>query len=217
MQTSFIKADWTLTAQGEDGQVLPLAAAGVALSHLCHFLSVLVLYAMTKNIFGPLRSDDGAFPFVSAALHIISPGGAFLSAPYGESIFSFLNFAGFYTYSSALLDQRRGDSLLRSAKLIAAGVLFAAATINRSNGLLSGTLFAYDAILVSLRLLTKGFSIDRLSHLLSILVGGSIITIGTLWPQYVAYTIYCGADAVPRPWCEKMIPSIYGWVQEHYW
>lgn len=197
--------------------MLPLAAAGVGISHLCHYLSVLVLYALSKNIFGPLKDYGGAFCLVSAALHIISPAGAFLSAPYAEAIFSFLNFAGFYVYSSALLDQRRGNSLLRTIKLVLAGALFAAATTNRSNGLLSGTLFAYDAILVALALLKNGVSFDRILYLVSILLGGSIVALGTLWPQYVAYTIYCGPDVVSRPWCQNMIPSIYGWVQSYYW
>ncbi|KAK2762075.1 ER membrane glycoprotein subunit of the GPI transamidase complex-like protein [Arachnomyces sp. PD_36] len=206
----------SLFGSGEDG-VLPLAIAGIGISHICHFLSVLILYALTKNVFGSSNNDDGAFCFVSAALHIISPAGAFLSAPYGEAIFSFLNFAGFYVYCSALLDERRGNSVRRSAKHIVAGALFAAATTNRSNGLLSGALFAYDAVFVSLRIVTSGISFDRLLHLLSIIMGGIIVALGVLWPQYVAYTLYCGADVVSRPWCEKAIPSIYGWVQSHYW
>ena len=185
-----------------------VAAVGVGVSHLCHLLSVLVLYALTNNVFGSRKIGDGAFSFVSAALHIICPAGAFLSAPYGESIFSFLNFAGIYVYSSALLDDRRRNIIQRNAKLVAAGVLFATGTSPRSNGVLSGTLFAYDAILISFRVVTSGLTLNRLSHLISIVTGGSLIVLAVVWPQYLAYTLYCGSDVTPRPWCGKMIPSI---------
>lgn len=190
---------------------------GVVLSHLAHFVSVLALYGLTKNVFGSETNAKKAFCFLSASLHIVSPAGAFLSAPYAEPVFSALNIAGFYIYSSAFLDDRVGRSFSRDVKLFISAVLFAAATTLRSNGILSGFLFAYDAILDLVKLASGRFSAEVLRHLAIIIISGIIVALGMVGPQYIAYTAYCTLAANSRPWCTQLIPSIYGWVQAHYW
>lgn len=189
----------------------------VGISHLSHFLSVLALYALTKTIFGAETHTQRAFCLVSAALHIISPAGAFLSAPYGEPLSSFLNLTGFYLYLSAILNEDTGRQITRDAKFLAAAVLFALATTVRSNGILSGCLFAYDAVLGFARVVTRGFSLETVRRLFVIVLGGSIVALGMVGTQYVAFTTYCTDPDSSRPWCKQLIPSIYGWVQAHYW
>ncbi|KAM5487568.1 ER membrane glycoprotein subunit of the GPI transamidase complex-like protein [Microsporum canis] len=193
-----------------------LAVAGVILSHLCHYLSVLVLYKLSQATFKSDRSNSNALPFLASALHIITPAGAFLSAPNGEAPFSFLNFLGYYTFITGLNDERQGSYCLRDLKLLSAGALFAAATTVRSNGLLSGLLFVYDAVFGLQQIITHGLSWHVLRRLAMVGVGGSLILIGVVGPQYVAYKDFCLAED-PRPWCNRLFPSIYTWVQSCYW
>ena len=191
--------------------------AAIGLSHLSHFLSVLSLYGLTKSIFGKDKGEVNSFYFLAAAFHIICPAGAFLAAPYGESVFSFLNFTGFYVYSSALRGDHGGYSLGRDLKFLVAGCIFAAATTVRSNGILSGVLFAYDALLALMNTALYGISFVVLRRLFFIVLGGTLIAVGFIGPQYMAYTRYCLSTPVPRDWCRKTVPSIYTWVQSHYW
>lgn len=193
-----------------------IALTAVVLSHIVHYLSVLALYRLTLNVFGHQTAPQRLLACGSAALHIISPAGAFLSAPYGESLFSFLNLSGFYIYSSALHDDRIGKRYFRDVKVLTSAVLFAAATMVRSNGILSGFLFAYDALILAWRIMSDGPSVRVLARLGVTILGGCVVAVGMVWPQFVAYTTYC-TEGVSRPWCQWTIPSIYGWVQDHYW
>ncbi|KAJ5640449.1 hypothetical protein N7528_000074 [Penicillium herquei] len=205
-----------LSKSGGLGGPVSTALIGVALSHVAHYLSVLALYGLSANIFGHATVTQQLICFLSAALHIICPAGAFLSAPYGESLFSFLNILGFYLYSSSLISESRGASTLRDLQVLTAGGLFAVATIVRSNGLLSGILFAYDAIFLAWITLTQGPSRHRSRRLAVIIVGGSIVALGVLVPQVIAYKTYCLTD-LDREWCGWTLPNIYTWVQSHYW
>jgi Gpi18-like mannosyltransferase len=190
---------------------------GVVLSHVAHYLSVLALYRLSANIFGHATATQHLICFLSAALHIISPAGAFLSAPYGESIVSFLNITGFYLYSSSLIAERNGATRLRDIRVLTSAVLFAAATMARSNGILSGFLFAYDAAVLAWKILTKGPTLHTTVRLAVVIVGGCIVGSGIVIPQILAYRMYCMSEGDLRPWCEWTLPSIYGWVQNHYW
>ncbi|KAJ5595307.1 uncharacterized protein N7459_001515 [Penicillium hispanicum] len=193
------------------------ALVGVVLSHVTHYLSVLALYGLSANIFGHATVTQRLICFVSAALHIICPAGAFLSAPYGESLFSFLNITGFYLYSSSLIAERNGAVGLRDAQVLTSAILFAIATIVRSNGILSGFLFAYDAVLLTWASLTQGPSLHNTRRLAVITFGGSIVAVGMILPQVLAYQMYCMAERDLRPWCNWTIPGIYSWVQSYYW
>jgi GPI mannosyltransferase 2 len=181
----------------------------VVLSHIAHFLTVLLLYALSRRV------SSSATSIIAAALHIISPAGAFLSAPYSESLFSTLNILGFYLY----LDARITGGSLGGFKTIVAGISFGCATLVRSNGILGGLPFLYDAILQGLHLLRAGISTEGIRKLLALCAGGLLIALGALLPQYEAYQKFC-RDVVEqdrRPWCDSQFPSIYGWVQRHYW
>ncbi|PGH02062.1 proteasome activator subunit 4 [Blastomyces parvus] len=202
--------------RGSDPDSLHVALTGIGLSHVCHYLSVLSLYGLSRNVFG---SGDGgrALPLLAAVLHIISPAGAFLSAPYGEPVFSLLNFTGYYAYVSALHDDRRGYMLARDVKFLVAGGLFAVVTTIRSNGVLSGMLFAYDAVLGLANLVSSGISISQIHRMFFVILGGSLILLGVIGPQYRAFTVYCQHADARRSWCDNTIPSIYTFVQTHYW
>lgn len=202
---------------GGSGDAASIALVGVALSHVAHYLSVLALYRLSVNTFGHATATQRLICFLSAALHIICPAGAFLSAPYGEAMFSFLNISGFYLYTSSLIAEHNGKSALRDLQVLTASVLFAVATLARSNGILSGFLFAYDAFILAWEILTQGPSVAKIRRLAVIILGGCIVAMGMIVPQILAYHVYCASQEDPRPWCSFTLPSIYGWVQEYYW
>ena len=195
------------------------AAVGVVIAHLCHFLSVFVIYELSRTI-RPLVSSTSTdrFSFLAAGFHIISPAGIFLSAPYAESLFSLLNFSGMYLYATAhaernSLHQRRSDALV-----VIAGLVFGLATTVRSNGLLSGMIFLYDAIVNAISILWPSNASVHFRSLCVTTMAGILMSFGTIIPQYLAYKEYCWTPTGDlRPWCSATFPSIYAWVQKHYW
>ncbi|KAI9825461.1 MAG: ER membrane glycoprotein subunit of the GPI transamidase complex-like protein [Thelocarpon impressellum] len=192
----------------------------IILAHAAHLLAVLVLFRLTETIFP--RSTHGAFSLVSAALHVLSPGGLFLSAPYAETSFSCLSFLGclFYVWSLAADESQR--PLAGDLCVSLAGLLFGIATTFRSNGLLNGVPFLHDACLTIARLCLGAPTLPRLRRLTALVAGGLLVGAGFVIPQWIAHSEYCLAtsalsDTGRRPWCDRSIPSIYSWVQENYW
>ncbi|KAL2866583.1 DUF409 domain protein [Aspergillus lucknowensis] len=215
---SLVKLLSTSIFRSDDSIEVPqLAVAAVALSHVAHFLSVLALYRLSVNVFGHDSERKRLVCFFSAVLHIVCPAGAFLSAPYGESLFSFLNITGFYVYSSSRLDLSSGKHWLSHGKLLLSGCLFAVATTIRSNGILSGVLLAYDALWQSFDVISQRSFRAAGIRLCFTIFSGCVIASGLLIPQYLAYATYCLTGGISRPWCHSVPPSIYGWVQSHYW
>jgi hypothetical protein len=47
-------------------------------------------------------------------------------------------------------------------------------------------------------------------------MAGMVIALPVLAFQYVAYVSYC-SEKQTRPWCGNTIPSVYSFVQDHYW
>jgi len=190
----------------------------ITISHASHFLSVLVLYALARAIFpGPSTKK---FAFVTACLHILSPAGLFLSSPYGESTFALLNFLGclLFVQSFGLAEE---STFLHDISLVASGLSSAAATTVRTNGILNGIMFLEEAlrILYSMR---AGLTLPAVRRLVASGIGGLCIAMGFVLPQYLAYEEFCVNRwspniQPPRVWCEKMLPSIYAFVQDYYW
>jgi len=158
-------------------------------------------------------------PIAIAAFHIISPAGAFLVSPCSEALFSFLHILGFQLYLKGLRNHYQGRITRADAQCLAAGVVFGLATTVRSNGLLSGAPFLHDATLTVLSLCHAKLSTASIRRLVVVGVGGCFVALGAIIPQYQAYVKYCPLETVyvRRPWCNNYVPSIYAWVQHHYW
>ena len=124
--------------------VVDVAVVGMIISNSCHLLSVLVLERLVKSLDASEARERTAF--IAAALQIFSPAGLFLSAPYAESLFALLSFLGHlcYAYSYHRADERR--RITHDVWLLASGIFFGLATTVRSNGILFGVMFAYDAV-----------------------------------------------------------------------
>ena len=155
--------------------------------------------------------------FVAASLHVLSPAGLFLSAPYAESLFCLCSFAGSWLYAESLSRSEPEQASKRDVLVLASSLSFAVATAARSNGVLNGALFLYDACVTSSALLKKGVGVYAVRRLLVIGLGGAILPLGMIVPQAYAYHEYCRMDSAPRPWCSSLVPSIYTWVQDTYW
>lgn len=192
--------------------------AGILLSHTAHWLSVVQLWALATALVAD-RSSDFAIPFCAAALHTFSPAGVFLCAPYSESTFAFLSMSGFLGYSHAIQYFHRGQAFRGCTAMVGAGLSFGIASIVRGNGILAGIPYLIEAIAAGLAILLQGFTMTRFSRLVSVIVGGMFVGIGMLIPQVLGYREYClGRNAgARRPWCELTVPSIFSWVQTHYW
>ncbi|KAL7929070.1 GPI mannosyltransferase 2 [Trichoderma chlorosporum] len=194
----------------DDAPLEPVAA--MIFTTLCHLLAVLALHRLTLVLFG-----NKTLAYVAAVLHILSPAGLFLSAPYGESPFACLSFIGNLLFAMGV--QPSAGVGKRSLAFLGAGISFGLATAFRSNGLISGLLFAAEAVKCVLAFFRQP-SFSRVVLLASLIIGGLSIAAGSVVPQTVAWFRYCKvdlADAEPRPWCSRLIPSIYTFVQEHYW
>jgi phosphatidylinositol glycan class V len=192
------------------------AGVAIIIANISHLLSVLVLYKLTRKIWPESQGKNQAF--ISASLHILSPAGLFLSAPYAESSFSLLSFLGYLSYAKGL---QNTESILGDLQVVVAGAVFGIATTFRSNGLLNGTVFLLDFLIIIRASLQTGLELARARRALALAIGGCLIGIGFIIPQGIAWHEYCSSDSGrlggTRPWCLKMIPSIYTWVQSYYW
>jgi len=188
------------------------ALSGMLVSHVSHLLSVFLLYALTLDI-TPEKSVQRKVAFVAACLYIFSPAGLFLSAPYAESLFSTLNLLGMLLHSRIPQQQRLHEYGVSSfLSLLGAGACFGLASTVRSNGVFSGLIFLYQAFI----LFQSRLNFRTVMTVIVIGVSGGLILLGFLGPQYLAYGEFCtGEDA--RPWCSRTFPSVYTWVQSHYW
>ncbi|KAF2493155.1 mannosyltransferase [Lophium mytilinum] len=209
-----------LSPQVDNAPLSTYIWAGIAISHISHLFSVLVLNRLFVRV--QTNANRHRSAFLAASLHIVTPAGLFLSAPYGEALFSFLNFSGMLLYVQSQRQQSQNSwGFLRGCKIVASGALFSMAASIRGNGLLSGLIFVYDVVTHLPRVVNFSLSLDEFQRLLSTTVAGSLIIIGFFGPQWLAYEEYCGqtymSSKFGRPWCLRYVPSIYSWVQSHYW
>ena len=199
---------------------------GVALAHLFHWASALVLYDLTRAVFDsrpdPKVGKSGPnLALLSSVLHVLSPAGVFLSAPYAEPFFSLLSFAGYLAYVKGIRT-RPIDSVWQAfAWQLLAGVFFGVSATVRGNGLFSGLLFLYDAIESVLKAVGQqgALASESLRKTLSAGVSGLVMGVLACLPQVLAYHDFCSSPNPDdrRPWCQAIPPSIYAWVQKEYW
>lgn len=197
--------------------VVKYALCYMILANASHLLAVVTLYRLARDLIPTSTQARSRIAFTAALLHTVSPAGVFLSAPYGESTFAMLNFAGTWSYSRAFKLRRGGSTTKELLYTILAGLLFALASTARSNGLLSGMLFVGDVADAVLHPRDTILQSRRLLRLVLVGIAGSITAIGFAAPQIVAFREYCMNNTTPRIWCERIPPSIYSWVQDHYW
>ncbi|KAJ9639629.1 ER membrane glycoprotein subunit of the GPI transamidase complex-like protein [Knufia peltigerae] len=224
---------WTAKIIGRTMDIGNLTAsfmvAGVCLSHVAHWLAVLQIWAIASHLMGAggggsnrksQRESSSEVPFLAAVMHIISPAGVFLSTPNTESLFACLSFCGFLAFLSATSQFHQGTVLRGACTMVASGLAFGLATLIRSNGILAGIPFLIEAVSIAFAVLSsQGVSLSRVVRLGSVVVGGLLVAAGMVLPQVLAYQEYCAGQSPGqrREWCEWTIPSIFTFVQSHYW
>ena len=174
-----------------------------------HYFSVLELYQLCRTLEKDGVARNSAM--ISALLHIITPAGLFASSPYGESVFSFLSFCGLLLYCKS----SQSRSVVGDLLLIPAGIVFGMASTVRGNGVFNGIIFAVEMLS---ELYHHGASAMR--RCVALVIAGCCVATGVMLPQVLAYREYCqSANIVDdnRPWCDAFLPSIYAFVQRHYW
>lgn len=160
----------------------------------------------TKKLQTTLLRDAERTAVKTASLYALTPGGVFMLAGYSEPLFALISFLGM---------------LLREHQLyIPAGLLFAAASGLRSNGLLWGLFFLTDlANTLAAWYHTRDGRLRR--HLawlaVQIITAGSLIALAFFGLQYYAYTVYCTSSTTSAPWCTNTPPLIYSYIQARYW
>ncbi|KAF5010881.1 hypothetical protein FDECE_2975 [Fusarium decemcellulare] len=172
------------------GVELSEAIIAISISHLSHLIAVLALYQLTIVI-----SNDRKLAFLAAVVHILSPAGLFLSAPYAESSFSCLSFVGNLLFAISL--KAGPDSLKRNTAVAGAGLMYGVASTFRSNGLFGGILFAVEVV-SGLVALANGFSISKVLRLVAPVVGGILVAVGFAAPQVdVGFLKYWTPNQIP--------------------
>lgn len=194
--------------------------AGLLVANLSHLLSALVFYSLTILLY-PIHGPRMAF--VAAALHIFSPAGIFLAAPYSESLFAFLSFLGYYLYARSTHAYKAGKELESVGTLLGTGTMWMLAGMVRSNGVLNGLVLLIDflregsAFLARRNENTHTGYLQRILRLVGLGVAGVMVGLGQVIPQAIAWREYCTVEGKPREWCTRTIPSIYLYVQAKYW
>jgi phosphatidylinositol glycan class V len=214
-----------------DDGLMNAILVGSLVTNLCHLLSAMVIRQLVLRLTPP-TSHNGILASATAAIYVVSPAGVFLSAPYAEAPFALLSFSGQYLYACAALDRASHGRTVKSEVMnVMSGLVLAAATTLRTNGLLNGALFAYDALvwairlssaigIVPLRLRFLEFEKSyQLPSIWSTVVAGVAVAMGFIFPQYRAYQEFCRGDmsGSQPPWCAARVPSIYASIQARYW
>lgn len=196
-----------------------ITLAGIIVCHISSYISTLLIWAVSHRVVAAQDKSTAAISFLAAVLYIVSPAGIFLSAPYTESPFAVLNMSAYLAFFEGRACFSRDRSIAGAFFTVSAGVFAALGTIMRSNGILSGGLFAWDAALSAAMLLKSHYTLPDLIRLGSLGLAGVITGLGALLPQYLAYVEYCtpGEGIEVRSWCKDTIPSIFTFVQSHYW
>ena len=208
-----------------------IALVGIVVSHVAHWWSAVLLYDLTKAIIPPIATWKGnveGFAVLSAVLHILSPAGVFLSAPYAESLFALTTFAGAMWYIRVRKCFAEGNEWMGAVWIFNCGLVLGLSTLMRGNGLFSGLILVYDVAEGLAGLLpalnsSGTFSKKSVGVLMArmFLVGLSGIFMASIaaWPQILAYDEFCSSQEkqTRRPWCFGTIPSIFTWVQADNW
>ncbi|KAL7276002.1 ER membrane glycoprotein subunit of the GPI transamidase complex-like protein [Rhizina undulata] len=207
---------WCLPMSSRPDPPYSQIISAILVSNISHLLSVLVLFKLTLVAKNHIQAKQ--YAFLVSCLHILSPAGLFLSAPYSESLFSFLAFTGNLLYVLAERKQRLGEAFGANLWILASAIIFSLACTVRSNGILNGLIFLHDFAMEFWYIFkSKGDRLGRRVMRIFVLgIGGILIALGLAIPQIIAWKDFCGTSS-ERPWCLWFIPTVYTWNQNHYW
>ncbi|CDS01042.1 related to GPI18-mannosyltransferase [Sporisorium scitamineum] len=182
-----------------DGSWSPTSAILVTavLANLAAAASPVLLYRLTWRL-----TRNAQLAYTAAVLSMFAPSaGTTLASPTPESFFSFASLVG-------MLHLESSDAL-GWTQVAATSFWFAVATGFRANGTL---LVGY----VAFKLIGEARSGKPVLAALKLLLSAMVCVSPSVLFQTWAYSRFC-LSGVDRPWCADRVPSIYAFVQSHYW
>lgn len=185
-----------------DGSWSPTSAILLTtiLANLATLVAPVLLFRLSLRVTGDAKLAESA-----AMLSILAPAaGTTLSCPTPEPFFSLASLVGMLA-----LENSNQAGQIRWRSLVAASLSFAVAAAFRANGTL---LVGY----IAFALLRAARVENAILLLLKLMVGGAVCVAPNVLFQVWAYTRFC-LSGKSRPWCEGRLPSIYSFVQSHYW
>ena len=161
--------------------------------NLSHFIATIILFRLTLHFFKSKK-----FAKLTALLYIFNPASIQLSSMYSEAPFALFTFSGLYAFYT-------------NRKLVAS-LLWALASLTRSNGIVLVGFFFFD-------LFNSIFNekiAKIIKNILLTLIFSAISLSGFVAFQIFAYNQFCIGSS-KRPWCNNYLPNIYTFVQHEYW
>ncbi|KAL0027319.1 hypothetical protein WJX77_012423 [Trebouxia sp. C0004] len=190
------------SVQGIKQGLLPdaaLASAATCLSLAAFVTSAVYLHKLSISILKDARLAD-----LAALLYIWNPASVFYSVAYTEGLFACTAFVGLFH-----LNQRPW----------LATAFFCAASAARSNGILH-CWFILHRLANMLYHQHDGQPLqgaDCAMLLSQAALQCMLICLPAFAFQYAGWRSFCVGGITKRPWCSTKPPSIYSFVQSHYW
>lgn len=192
-----------------------LLACGWVLNTVFFALAAVSLYRLTLGLFGKKN-----VALVSSLLFCFNPASVFMSSLYTESLFSCLQFTAL-----CYLEQERSTLAV---------LLFGLGCATRSNGVLSCGFVTHqilkhflstevDSLKSEARLFTLLHLRNAVKASLKLIIFNGIILAPFILFQLYGYMLYCmpqadfTRDTAYSPWCDKLIPLPYSYIQDSYW
>ncbi|KAG0238296.1 hypothetical protein BGW41_008209 [Actinomortierella wolfii] len=175
-----------------------IVISGILIANISFIIAAVQLYRLSRQLF-----RDEKFAFLTGVLYTLTPSGIFMSAVYAESIFAALTFTG-------MIFAAKKQYLL-------AALTWSLSSTARSNGILYAGFFFYDLVI---RMDLRDSFVYKVWRIIKAILLSLICWTGFIAVQAYGYSLYCVNDSSAvsaRPWCEKMPPLIYTFVQDFYW
>ncbi|KAJ5070543.1 gpi mannosyltransferase 2 [Anaeramoeba ignava] len=190
----------------------PEFLAGVLISNLSNILAAILMFKLTLHL-----SKNEKFSVISTLMFCLSPANIFMTVIYTESQFALFTFAGIYFLNTS--EKNTGNSGRNFFRYLLSIICFMLSGATRSNGMINAGFILFDS-LHRFKIARK--ITDFLVIIFQSLFAVVLIMIPNIVYQFYAYKQFCLSEFIKNTtgvpsWCNNTIPSIYGYVQNHYW
>ncbi|GMH34304.1 hypothetical protein BSKO_02138 [Bryopsis sp. KO-2023] len=184
--------------------------SGLIISNLAYVVSIVLFDDLSSRVL-----NNELLSAVATVFYSVPPSSVFLSAAYTEGPFCMFTMAALWL-------------IFAKNSTWTASLIIAASCAVRSNGILHIGFLGHFALSKCVQLWPRSKP-RALGALLELMVPGIVAATPLIVFQYQGYARFCedphqsvGDGAVSgiaqiRPWCQKGIPYLYGFVQDHYW
>lgn len=201
--------------QNKDINYYKFQLLSVLLSNIFHFISLIILYYLTNEIYGN-GNGNGKLSYYSSLLMIISPAGIFLTTNYSENFSNLLILLTIFIYFKAInfndVKQFSNKSIRSKSLYVLSGIICSIGFTVRANSLFLGILYLLD-----LYHFLQNMKRNRKQGIIEIVY--SLITGSLLFFTFLGTNLYHYMKFCPNrgEWCNKMFPSLFQYAQDHYW